>query len=182
MERDPFFSEADIHHAFATLLEGENVGNVHVEYPLPLDPDKYLEQLKRFLGVSFGREYYRADICILQGIEPKLIAEIRWVPALFLPIAFLKKCKLLPAQEIKPVEEKLIEKRKLNNLAIPDWHMNKLLRNIGKFLDTLRRYEKIQGYLCVLDELCPSVDKQLNDKIKKFNVPMNFHILARYIE
>jgi len=182
MEHDPFFTESDIHHAFANLLEKENVGNVHVEYPLPLDPDKHLEQLKRFGQVSFGRGYYRADICILKEIEPRLIAEIRWEPALFLPIAFLKKRKLLPMQEIKRVEEKLIEERRLNDLAISDRHMNKLLRNIEKFLDILRRYENIQGYFCVLDELCPSVDKQLNDKIKEFDVPTNFRILACYIE
>jgi hypothetical protein len=60
--------------------------------------------------------------------------------------------------------------------------MNKLLRNIEKFLDILRRYENIQGYFCVLDELCPSIDKQLNDKIKEFDVPTNFRILACHIE
>jgi len=182
MEFDPIFSEADIHHTLAILLKEENVGNVHIEFPLPTNPNELWMQVERFRKVSFKREYYRADVCIIQELEPKLIAEIRWMPALYLPIAFSKRWKLFPEHDIERAEEKLAEYRRLNNIAMPDWYMNKLLRNIGKFLDILRGYENIQGYFCILDELCPSINKQLNDKIKEFDIPTNFRILASYIE
>jgi len=176
-----FFSESDIHHALVSSLESESISHVHVELPIPLEPSDLWAQIERFGKVTFGGGYYRADVCILHEEIPRLISEIRWVPALIPPFQFLDA----QHEKVRFAAEKLAKMRKKYDKTIPNWYSKKLLRNLEKFLDVLRRYRKdyqLDGYLCVIDELCPSIDKQLSEKIKRFSVTDNFHLCVNYVE
>jgi len=120
-------------------------------------------------------------VCILHEETPRLVSEIRWMPALIPPFQFLDG----QLEKVRFATEKLAKMRERHDKAIPNWYSNKLLRNLEKFLDVLRRYRKnyqIDGYLCVIDELCPSIDKQMREKIKRFSAPDNFHLCVNYVE
>ena len=176
-----FFSESDIHRALANLLEKERVGHVHVEFPIPLDPNELWGQIEKFGKVAFRKGYYRADVCVLVEEIPRLISEIRWMPALIPPFQFLNKQN----EKVKLAQEKLKRTRKKYEIAIPRRYADTVSRNLGKFLEVLKRYGQyygLEGYLCVIDELCPSIDRQLRKEIERFDVADNFHLLADYIE
>ena len=176
-----FLSESDIHHSFASLLENENVGSVHTEFPIPLEPDQLWAQIERFGKVSFGKGYYKADICILDEGEPQLVSEIRWMPALIPPHHLLDQTYT----NFGLAQKKLYRIRKRYEEGIPRWYIDKLLRNFEKFLEVCRRYQEdyhTEGYLCVFDEQCPSIDEQLRKEIEGFKLPDNFHLLADYVE
>lgn len=178
-----FFSESDVHHALASSLESENLSHVHLEFPISLEPSDLWAQVEKFGKVSFGKGYYRADMCILHEEKPRLISEIRWMPALIPPFQFLDGH--FRREQVQSATEKLAKKRERYDKGIPNWYSKKLLRNLEKFLDVLRRYEKdyqLDGYLCLIDELCPSIDKQLSEKIKIFSAPDNFHLCVNYVE
>lgn len=186
--QSPFLSEADVHHTLATLLEREKIGDVHIEFPLPMDPSRLWEQIEWFGRVGLGKGYYRADICVLEGATVRLIVEIRWMPAILLPIEFLENIIGTSTEQHKLARERLDKVRRRYAKAAPQWYRDKLLRNIDKFLDLLRKYgeehEEVRGYLCILDELCPSIKEQVSNWLAKLNIPLprNFHVLANYVE
>ena len=175
-----FFSESDIHHALISSLEKEKVKQIHVEFPLPLDPSDLWKQIERFGQVTYGKDYYRADVCVFdeEKMTPELVAEVRWIPALIPPFQFL------PSKDEKTLRaiEKLTQNRKRYDKAIPNWYSKKLLRNLDKFLNILNIYAEMSGFFCVLDECCPSIDKQLPEKIKGFDIPDNFHLCVDYVK
>ena len=55
--------------------------------------------------------------------------------------------------------------------------------NFEKLSEVLRRYRDyhLDGYLCVIDELCPSISTQLSKEIERFDVPDNFLFIADYV-
>lgn len=176
-----FLSESDIHRHLANLLEKEKAGQVHLEFPMPLDSSKFWSQIQKFRKVTFHRGYYRADICVLVERTPRLISEIRWMPALFPPFQFLKR----QDEKVKIAQEKLEKKRRRYQKGIPRWYISKVFRNLEKFFEVLHRYRQdseIDGFLCVIDELCPNIDQQLEKEISRFKAPDNFHLLVGYIK
>jgi len=173
-----FFSESDVHRALANLLDIENVGSVHVEFPMPLEPDKFWVQIERFGRVTYAKGYYRTDVCILDKDVPRLISEVRWMPALVPPFQFLNE----QTELFHIAQGRLVETRKRYEQLMPRWYSSKLLRNFEKFLEILRRYPKIDGYFCVLDELCPNIDEQLRKELERFHIPNNFCLCASYVE
>lgn len=148
---------------------------------MPLETEKFWAQIERFGKVTFGEKYYRADLCILDVDVPRLISEIRWMPALIPPMQFLNE----QDEKVQIVREKLEKLRKRYAEGIPRWYSKKLLRNFEKFLDVLKIYNKdykVDGYFCIIDELCPNIDEQIKKEIEGFDIPDNFHLLVNYIE
>lgn len=177
-----YCSESDVHLdlAFRLINRGLPRSYVHLELPVSLDPDRFNDDI-----LVYGRptmppkKYFRPDIAIMNGTDLYLFAEIRWSPIYIHPVisaAFLQKEEVI--KHIQKVHKRY-ESEDLQK------HIGELMRNIDRFADTLRKYNRegldVVGYLCLIDECCPIIEEQIAKSIRKYDDPQ-FKCLPRFID
>jgi len=197
-----FCSEADIElHLAHKLLKKLPSETIHIEFPVPFKVKRFATEL-----LAHGRviarpgEYFRPDIVIIDPLEgcPYLFAELKFTPIYwsYLPL-YLAEKKVLSKEDREKLKEDL--RRTINYLkrvrqeeptqryieetyfgVDKQGHTNikKLIEIINDFKE--KEQETVAGYLCVIDEIYPNIEKMLQKAIKKYNPPRQFKILAQY--
>ena len=195
-----FCSEADVELILAhKLLDKLPAETVHIEFPVPFDVERLSNELWYFGRVKM-RGCFKPDIAIIDPIElrPYLFVELKFTPIYwsYLPLYHGTRTPLSKEarEELKERLERTInylrrvrkEEPTQQDIEKTYFGIDKQGRtNVEKLIGIINELEKkkketVAGYLCVVDEIYPNIEKILQKAIKKYNPPSQFKILAKH--
>jgi len=186
-------SEADIQLYISHKLLGKLPSErIHLELPIPLEVERFSEELYT-LGRVSARKCIKPDIVVIdpETLLPNLIAEIKFTPLYwgFLPLvlAVTKKMTMEKKERIKKVLKHDISYfKRVQERGPSTAEMEKVYtKNLEKLITIINHFEKkmktvVAGYLCVVDECYPDLEERLKKEFIKYNPPSQFRILVEH--
>lgn len=196
-----YCSEADIRvHLVHRLLSKLPACDVHAELPVPLDVERFHDQLWGRGRVS-ARRGIKADIAIIdsESFYPQVIVELKFMPlqwgfapllqvlhsrdeefrrtikeALQRDLNFLKKTRL-EKPKLKDIERRYFSPHKQGPTTV-----EKMIQIANNF--KMKEHREVKLYLCVFDELYPKIQEFLEEAVDRYRPPDGFKIIAEYTD
>jgi hypothetical protein len=195
-----YCSEADIRVNLAhRLLSKLPARDVHAELPVPLDVERFPDQLWGRGRVS-ARRGIKADIAIIdsESFYPQVIVELKFMPLQwgFAPLLqvlrsqddeFRRTIKEALQRTLNFLEKTRLEKPKLKDIERyfgPHQQgpttVEKMIQIANNF--KMKEHREVKLYLCVFDELYPKIQEFLEEAIESYRPPDSFKIIAEYTD
>jgi len=196
-----YCSEADIRaHLVHRLLSKLPASDVHAELPVPLDVERFPDQLWGRGRVS-ARRGIKADIAIIdsESFYPQVIVELKFMPlqwgfvpllqvlrskdeefkrtikeALQRHVNFLKKIRL-EKPKLKDIERTYFGPHKQGTTTV-----ERMIQIANDF--KMKEHKEVKLYLCVFDELYPKIQEFLEEAADRYKPTDNFKIIAEYTD